>query len=110
VDADKDTGNLKSLVCPVAKTILLAVRESADTFGPIKSVAGGLCYILENYEVQSFSRTRDPQHLQLHQRMRPDKQSIESLAPRVQEVAKLLYAPVSQNDIDEQSRRGVLER
>jgi hypothetical protein len=65
---------------------------------------------LENYEVQSFSRTRDPQHLQLHQRTKANEKSIESLAPRVQEVAKLLYAPVSQGDIDEESRRGVLER
>ena len=45
--------NLKSLAFSGAKSILRGVRESADVFGPLKSVAGGLCFILENYEVQS---------------------------------------------------------
>ena len=35
-----------------AKLVLRGVRDSADAFGPLKSVAGGLCFILENYEVQ----------------------------------------------------------
>ena len=35
-----------------AKLILRGVRDSADAFGPLKSVAGGLCFILENYEVR----------------------------------------------------------
>ena len=34
-----------------AKLLLFGVRESADTFGPLKSVVGGLCFILENCEV-----------------------------------------------------------
>ena len=34
-----------------AKLVLRAVRDSADAFGPLKSVAGGLCFILENCEV-----------------------------------------------------------
>jgi hypothetical protein len=35
-----------------AKLVLRAVRDSADAFGPLKSVAGGLCFILENCEVR----------------------------------------------------------
>ena len=35
----------------VSATAICAVRESADAFPPLKSVAGGLCSILENYDV-----------------------------------------------------------
>ena len=35
-----------------AKLLLRGVRDSADAFPPLKSVAGGLCFILENYEVR----------------------------------------------------------
>jgi len=38
-----------------AKLLLRGVRDSADAFGPLKAVAGGLCFILENYEVRSPS-------------------------------------------------------
>ena len=34
-----------------AKLLLRGVRDSADAFAPLKSVAGGLCFILENCEV-----------------------------------------------------------
>ena len=34
-----------------AKMLLREVRDSADAFGPLKAVAGGLCFILENCEV-----------------------------------------------------------
>ena len=38
-----------------AKLLLRGVRDSADAFPPLKSVAGGLCFILENCEVWSPS-------------------------------------------------------
>ena len=41
----------KATASSAAKLLLLGVRESADAFGPLKSVAGGLCFILENCEV-----------------------------------------------------------
>ena len=44
-------GRWKSTVSATAKLLLHGVRESADAFGPLKAVAGGLCFILENYEV-----------------------------------------------------------
>ena len=44
--------DLKSLASSGAKMILRGVRESADAFGPLKSVAGGLCFILDNCEVR----------------------------------------------------------
>ena len=35
-----------------AKLVLRGVSSSSDAFGPLKSVAGGLCFILENCEVR----------------------------------------------------------
>ena len=50
---------LKSIATSTAKLFLRGVRESADAFPPLKSVAGGLCYILDNYEVRSPSKARN---------------------------------------------------
>ena len=49
--ADKTKLNWKSTASATAKLLLLGVRDSADAFAPLKSVAGGLCFILENCEV-----------------------------------------------------------
>lgn len=38
-------------VSAAAKMLLYAARDTADAFPPLKSVTGGLCAILENYEV-----------------------------------------------------------
>ena len=43
--------NWKSTVSATAKLFLCTVRDSADAFPPLKSVVGGLCFILENYQV-----------------------------------------------------------
>ena len=42
----------KSTASASSKLVLRAVRDSTDAFGPLKSVAGGLCFILENCEVR----------------------------------------------------------
>ena len=47
----------KSTAPAAAKLLLRGVRDSADAFGPLKSVAGFLCYILENCEVRPSSST-----------------------------------------------------
>ena len=52
VGADEDRPGWKSTASSSAKMILRVVRDSADAFGPLKSVAGGLCFILENCEVR----------------------------------------------------------
>ena len=41
-----------STVSASAKLLLHGVRNSADAFGPLKSIAAGLCFILENGEVR----------------------------------------------------------
>ena len=48
---DENRSNWKSIASATAGLLLRGVRDSADAFGPLKSVAGGLCFILENCEV-----------------------------------------------------------
>ena len=48
---DEKKSNLGSLASSGARFILNGIKESADAFGPLKSVAGGLCFILDNCEV-----------------------------------------------------------
>ena len=52
---DENRPHWKSTASSSAKSVLRAVRDSADAFGQLKSVAGGLCFILENFEVRCFS-------------------------------------------------------
>ena len=49
---DEKRPDWESTASSSAKLVLRAVRDSADAFGPLKSVAGGLCFILENCEVR----------------------------------------------------------
>ena len=49
--ASEKKSSWKSTALATAKLLLRGVRDSADAFGPLKSVAGGLCFILENCEV-----------------------------------------------------------
>jgi len=92
-----------------AKLILRTVKESSDAFPPLKSVAGGLCAILENAEVWPVY-VLNPRRLWLSQRTKANKQVVESLAPRVKLLAESLCVPVSEGDIREESRRKILER
>jgi hypothetical protein len=99
--------NWQSTTSATAKLLLRGVRDSADAFGPLKSVASGLCFVLENCEVRP-SCTYCLWLLQALQRMKANKQAIESLAPRVKVLAESLCAPVSEGDTREESRRKAL--
>ena len=48
---DENRPDRGSTASASAKLLLRGVRDSADAFGPLKAVAGGLCFILENCEV-----------------------------------------------------------
>jgi len=48
---EENKPDLGSTASASAKLLLRGVRDSADAFGPLKAVAGGLCFILENCEV-----------------------------------------------------------
>ena len=56
--AKRNESSWKSTASTIAKLLLRGVSESAGTFGPLKSVAGGLCFILQNFEVWSSSHMR----------------------------------------------------
>ena len=54
----------ESTASATTKTFLDTVKESSDAFGPLKSLAGGLCFILDSCEVPSPAPTRlIPQYL-----------------------------------------------
>jgi len=59
---DENKSGWKPAVSAMAK-LLCGVRDSANGFSPLKSIAGGLCLILENYEVWPLSCTFNPQYL-----------------------------------------------
>jgi len=63
--ADQGGSNSKPLASSAAKLFLRGVKESADAFPPLKSVAGGLCYILDNCEVRPSSGIHYAQRLQV---------------------------------------------
>ena len=48
-----DTSGWKDIASSAAKLTLRTVKETSDAFPPLKSVAGGLCAILDNCEVRS---------------------------------------------------------
>ena len=54
--ADESESDWKATTSASAKLLLRGVSNSSDAFGPLKSVAGGLCFILENCEVWSRPR------------------------------------------------------
>jgi len=108
--ADENKSNWKSTASATAKLLLHGVKESADAFPPLKSVAGGLCFILENYEVQPYFPTRYSQNLQVPQQTKANEQAIESLAHRTNALSALLCTPVSGGDMKEESRRKGLEQ
>ena len=101
----------QSTVSDTAKLFLRSVRDSADAFPPLKSVAGGLCFILENYEVWLTSHTLlEARCSYSFQRAQGNRQAIESLAPRIKSLAESLCAPVSEGDAKESFRRKRLEQ
>ena len=99
----------KSTAFASAKLLLRGVRDTADAFGPLKSVAGGLCFILENCEVR-LSPAMLSRLLPVRQRMKGNEQTIESLAHRVKALAESLHSPISEGDVKEQRRRKTLKR
>jgi len=49
----KDESEWKHTVSSAAKLTLRTVKEASDAFPPLRSIAGGLCAILDNCEVRS---------------------------------------------------------
>ena len=105
-----DKEDWESTVSDAAKLLLRTVRDSTDVFPPLKSIAGGLCSILENCEVWFTSYVLfKPRCSQLSQRAQGNRRTIESLAPRLKSLAESLCAPVSEGDRKERLRRITLK-
>ena len=107
--ASEEKSNWRSTAVAAAKLLLRGVRDSADAFGPLKSVAGGLCFVLDNYEVRLALWNAHPRCSQAPQRTKANIEAIQSLAPRVEALAESLCKPVSQGDVRERERRQKLE-
>jgi hypothetical protein len=102
-------GEWKSNVVAATKLLLRGVRDSADAFSPLKSVTGGLCFIVDNIEVRP-TLSHVGYIANAPQRSQANNEAIESLAPRIKALAESLCTPVSAGDVREESRRNVLER
>ena len=107
---DENKSDWKSTASATAKLFLRGVRDSSDAFGPLKSVAGGLCFILENCEVRPSFHAYRLYPLQAFQRTKENTQAIESLAPRVKALSATLCTSTSEGDLKEQERRTKLEQ
>ena len=55
--ADEKKASRLSTAASAGKMFLVGVRESADAFGPLKTIAGCLCFIVDNFEVPMPSPT-----------------------------------------------------
>ena len=107
--ADESESGWKTTATASAKLVLRGVSSSSDAFGPLKSVAGGLCFILENCEVWLPSVCY-PRRSPVPQRTKANKQGIESLAPKVKTLNEMLCKPVPKSDSKERERRRRLKR
>jgi len=90
--------------------LLRVVRDSANGFGPLKSIAGELCLVLESCKVLSPFNRLCSQCLQLPQQTEVDEQAIESLALRVKALFESLSAPIPLGDVDEEARERELKQ
>jgi hypothetical protein len=86
------------------------VKESSDVFAPLKSVAGGLSAVLKYYDVRSthfFSSShRSPEN----QQTMANRDTIESLIPRIEGLAESLKEPAPEGEVKEIERRDKLMR
>ena len=103
---DENRPEWESTASSSGRLVLRAVRDATDASGLFKSVAGGLCSILETYEVRHIP-SQAISKLRCSQRIKANKQEIESLVPRVKELTEQL---ISEGDFNEREGRRRLER
>ena len=100
----------KSTASATAKLLLCGIKESADAFPPLKSVVGGLCFILDNCEVWKTLQYMLVTTLMGTQQTSANNQAMKSLAPRVVPLFGTLCRPVPEGDVKEKIRRNELQR
>lgn len=107
--ADGTTSDRKSTPSAMVK-LLCGVRDSLNGYGPLKSLAGVLCLILENCEVWPPSCMFNHQYLWSLQQTEVDEQAINSLAHRIKGLSELLCTPTPLGDVNEEERERKLNR
>ena len=93
-----------------AKSFLRTVKESSNAYPPLKSVAEGLYFILNNCGVRHPSHTSNLQCSWLLQRTEVNEQAVESLAPWIKTLSESLCQPIPPGDVNEEDREEKLER
>ena len=101
--------HLAKAAASVATFGLNALKESSDAFPPLKSVAGGLSFILTNYEVNTqFYRFMHV--VDLLKKWVSNKKDTRRLLERVEALhAKFQKGGMADHDGDEKQRRAELE-
>lgn len=100
----------KSTAYATTKLAISMVKESSDAFPPLKSVAGGLSAILDHCDVRLCPGLNDSLHLCHPQRTVACRETVESLMPRVEQLAESLSGPVPDGEVKEEERRKILKR
>ena len=92
--------------------VLGVVKESPDVCVPLKSVVGGLCALLNQYDVSFY--VMEPRTLLTFvwrdQQFIANKDDVRRLVARARSLKTSLTKQPHQNDIEEIERRKVLER
>ena len=94
---------------PTAK-LLCGVRDSMNAFGPLRSIARALCFILENCMVYPPCHMFGLECSQYSQQTDMDIRAIELLAPRIRVLSESLCAPIKPGDVNEEERGKRLEQ
>ena len=102
--------NWKSTVYTSGRLAVDVLKESSDAFTPLKSVVGGLSAVLKYYDVRYPCFTKTRHRSLLNQQTMANRETIESLIPRVEELAQSLSSPAPEGEIDEIERRKILRR
>ena len=76
---------------------------------PLKSVAGGLCAVLKYYDVWYACSPNRLHRSLLNQQTVANRETIESLVPRVEGLAESLSTPAPEGEVKEIKRRQVLK-
>ena len=106
----KPTTQWTSVLSATAKLFLRGTKESADAFPPLKSVVGGLCFIVDSFEVCQLYSIHYPQSLLVPQQTNANKKAVKSLVPRVTALFASLCRPVPEGDMKEELRRKELQQ
>jgi hypothetical protein len=95
----------KRRVADCTKMLLDIAKESADWFGPLKAVLGGVNALIKHYEVSVESTTFTHNSHRCSQEFEDVKEKIEELVPQLDTVKQTIAATIADEDPEETDRR-----